>query len=598
MMKLELNNLKKSFGPKEILKGISFSFESGKIYLVKGVSGCGKTTLMNILGGIDKDFDGQVITSPEESGNIGYLFQRSLLLSSLTVRENLEVITDDDLKINELCVSLGINDLLEKKPNELSGGERQRISIARALLRDPGLLLCDEPTASLDFANSEMVAKMVCSQKSENRIIIVATHDTCFDKYADVILNLDYGKLSVSYEKEKAPASPEEAGPLLDDSIPSGETNGKCRFSSWRYSLKRHPKMFSFGAIFPLVFAFLLILFSSTVAENYADECIRIMKKSYPMDMFYYWKGIPGSYPEEMLKETKFYAPYEAEENGVLGLYLPEERSSIFKISGMITEGSFPDTADEILITPECIDIFFDGSSAKNIIGRTLRFCGRELTVAGVTASVQETNAEKHYNNDVYYRRKINGPVLFIPYETISRFGVPAETEFQVASYPDLADSQEALDLLAEFRMDDTPNQYYADIREEQISIDHAGHIISILLVITSVIAAGFMASILYEDLYYRRKEIGYLQIFGVPRRRVCNFVFVEYIMKLIMALLIGCLIYAGALIAYSTLMGALLRVDLKTVFLQLSGVAMVYLLAAFFGIRLFLRKSILKLVG
>ena len=443
-----------------------------------------------------------------------------------------------------------------------------------------------------------MVAKMICSQRRENRIIIVATHDTCFDKYADVILKLDYGSLSVSYEKETGPASEEDSRTLLDDSIPSGDTNEKSRFSPWRYSLKRHPKMFSFGAIFPLVFAVLLILFSTTVVENYANESIRIMRKSYPMDMFYYWKGISGEYPEQMAKETKFYEPYEAEENGVLGLYLPEKRSSIFRISGMITEGSFPDTADEILITPECIDIFFEGSSAKDIIGRTLRFCGRELTVAGVTASVQETNAEKHYNNDVYYRRKINGPVLFIPYETISRFGVPAETEFQVASYPDLADSQDALDLLAEFRMDDTPNQYYADIREEQISIDHAGHIILILLIISSVIAAGFMASILYEDLYYRRKEIGYLQIFGVSRRRVCSFVFAEYIMKLIMAILIGCLVYAGALIAYSALMGAFLRVDLKTVFLQIIGVAMVYLLAAFCGIRLFLRKSILTLIS
>lgn len=125
MSRLYLKNISKTYDSKEILKGINYSFESGKIYVIKGVSGCGKTTLLNILGKIDSEFEGQLSSDAEESAKIGYLFQKSLLLSSLTVRDNLKVIYNDKERIENLCEELNIGDLLERYPNELSGGEGQ-----------------------------------------------------------------------------------------------------------------------------------------------------------------------------------------------------------------------------------------------------------------------------------------------------------------------------------------------------------------------------------------------------------------------------------------------------------------------------------------
>lgn len=151
-MRIVLENIEKSYD-RPVLKSINYSFETGKIYVIKGVSGCGKTTLFNIIGGLEKDYSGKVskILNADEKDSsaeiIGYIFQYSLLLSNITIKDNLLLIKNDEGLINNLCESVGIAHLLEKFPEHLSGGERQRVAIVRALLLEPQILLADEPTA-------------------------------------------------------------------------------------------------------------------------------------------------------------------------------------------------------------------------------------------------------------------------------------------------------------------------------------------------------------------------------------------------------------------------------------------------------------------
>ena len=193
-MEIRLENVSKSYD-RPVLKDLNIRFESGKLYVIKGVSGCGKTTLLNIIGGVEKEYEGRMVCEPQKLRS-AYIFQRSLLLSALTVRENLELIRENADAVKEQAEALGIGSLLDKLPGTISGGERQRAAIERALLREPQLLLADEPTASLDDENSRKIAERIAALKREDRIVIAATHEDYFDEYADEILQLHYGVIT------------------------------------------------------------------------------------------------------------------------------------------------------------------------------------------------------------------------------------------------------------------------------------------------------------------------------------------------------------------------------------------------------------------
>ncbi len=130
-MEIRLKNVSKRYD-KEVLSRLSYSFGSGKLYVIKGVSGCGKTTLLNIIGGVDPEYEGELVLP--KKARISYIFQQSLLLSSLSVRDNLLLINSRNAKIEALARDLGIQNLIDRFPETLSGGERQRVAILRALL--------------------------------------------------------------------------------------------------------------------------------------------------------------------------------------------------------------------------------------------------------------------------------------------------------------------------------------------------------------------------------------------------------------------------------------------------------------------------------
>lgn len=168
-MFLEIKDLKKSFGTEEnrteVLKGIDFSVEKGQICVLLGPSGSGKSTLLNIIGGIDQADEGYVSINGEKTTDmkekrltqyrrrhLGYVFQMYNLIPNLSVRENIEVgayLSDRSLELDELLKTLGLYEHRNKLPNQLSGGQQQRVSIGRAIVKNPDILLCDEPTGTI-----------------------------------------------------------------------------------------------------------------------------------------------------------------------------------------------------------------------------------------------------------------------------------------------------------------------------------------------------------------------------------------------------------------------------------------------------------------
>ena len=227
-MFLEIQDLKKSFGQgeakTEVLKGINFSVEKGEICVLLGPSGSGKSTLLNIIGGIDSADSGYISINGEKTADmnekaltnyrrrhLGYVFQMYNLIPNLNVKENIEVgayLSDKSLDIDELLKTLGLYEHRHKLPNQLSGGQQQRTAIGRAIVKNPDILLCDEPTGALDYNTSKEILKLIedVNQKYGNTVIMV-THNDAIKNMADRVIKLSDGQIRKDYTNEvKIPA--------------------------------------------------------------------------------------------------------------------------------------------------------------------------------------------------------------------------------------------------------------------------------------------------------------------------------------------------------------------------------------------------------
>lgn len=215
-MFLTVKDLKKSYGSGstkvEVLKGINFEVQKGEICVLLGPSGSGKSTLLNIIGGIDDADSGYVSINDEKTKDmkeseltkyrrkhLGYVFQMYNLIPNLNVKENIEVgayLSDSPLDIDELLNTLGLSEHKYKLPNQLSGGQQQRTAIGRAIVKNPDILLCDEPTGALDYHTSKEILKLIedVNKKYGNTVIMV-THNDAIQNMADRVINLRDGEI-------------------------------------------------------------------------------------------------------------------------------------------------------------------------------------------------------------------------------------------------------------------------------------------------------------------------------------------------------------------------------------------------------------------
>lgn len=227
-MFLEIHEIRKSYGigesRTEILKGIDISIEKGEICVLLGPSGSGKSTLLNIIGGIDAPDSGYIAINGEKTvemnekrltryrrTHLGYIFQMYNLIPNLNVKENIEVgayLSNKPLDIEELLHTLGLYEHRNKLPNQLSGGQQQRTAIGRAIVKNPDILLCDEPTGALDYNTSKEILKLIedVNKKYGNTVVMV-THNDAIKLMADRVVKLRDGQIRKNYRNEtKIPA--------------------------------------------------------------------------------------------------------------------------------------------------------------------------------------------------------------------------------------------------------------------------------------------------------------------------------------------------------------------------------------------------------
>ncbi len=226
---LEIRSLTKSFGSGEakqdVLRGMDFTVKKGEFCVLLGPSGSGKSTLLNIIGGIDTPDSGFVSINGDKledmtekqltlyrRKHLGYVFQMYNLIPNLNVKENIEVgsyLSDDPLDVEEVITTLGLQDHKYKYPNQLSGGQQQRVSIGRAVVKNPDILMCDEPTGALDYKTSKEILALIedCNSKYGSTVIMV-THNEAIRYMADHVIKLRDGVVRHNDINEaKTPAS-------------------------------------------------------------------------------------------------------------------------------------------------------------------------------------------------------------------------------------------------------------------------------------------------------------------------------------------------------------------------------------------------------
>ena len=226
---LEIRDLKKSFGTgearQEVLRGMDFTVKKGEFCVLLGPSGSGKSTLLNIIGGIDTPDAGYVSIKGDRLADmsekqltiyrrkhLGYVFQMYNLIPNLNVKENIEVgayLSDSPLDVEEVLTTLGLQEHKYKYPNQLSGGQQQRVSIGRAVVKNPDVLMCDEPTGALDYKTSKEILKLIEDyNKKYGSTVIMVTHNEAIKYMADHVIKLRDGVVRHNdLNEKKIPAS-------------------------------------------------------------------------------------------------------------------------------------------------------------------------------------------------------------------------------------------------------------------------------------------------------------------------------------------------------------------------------------------------------
>lgn len=226
---IEFKNVSKRYkvGNQEIgaVKHVSFNIESGEFVVVLGASGAGKSTILNLLGGMDTVSEGQILVEGQDIVNfsekeltkyraekIGFVFQFYNLISNLNTLENVEFaieVSQKSLNPKDILKRVGLSERLKNFPSQLSGGEQQRVSIARAIAKNPLLLLCDEPTGALDYETGKEVLQLIKElNESTKKSVVLITHNSAISKIADKVIHVRSGQIEkIEYNSDKIPVS-------------------------------------------------------------------------------------------------------------------------------------------------------------------------------------------------------------------------------------------------------------------------------------------------------------------------------------------------------------------------------------------------------
>ena len=543
---IELKNIKKEYNH-IVLDNVNLKLETGNIYLLKGISGSGKTTLFNILSGLDSNYagdylwDGTVVKEMtidqqvEVVNQISYVFQQSLLFRKLTVKENLLFIKNDINSITNYAKEFNVLSLLEKYPEELSGGEKQRIALIRALLLDCKLLLFDEPTASLDPVNSSIFVKFLDKIDIQNKIIIIATHKNIYDDIANVVLKIDYGKITEVKIKKNEKAMKNKAN-----------KENKVKFNTLKYDIffayKRKKKRMILMLISILLF--LVIFFSVSIVKNFKKEYIKNQFQQYSLQVINVSRNKKELLSNEILKTYNNYIIETEEYNAYI---LLDEEDSIFTREDILIFGNFPSKDTEVLVNEEYVKSVFPNLNFNDAIGKEVEIKNNIFTIAGIIHR-GEYDGYLVYQNNPYYK-KIDKlykdyitPAVFVPYEKMKQIGTIVDSDEIVVTIS----KETALNFYMNsnnISMNITL-PWDSQLTSNYNSIQEYVKILLGILLLVFIFIFIFVGYKITLDLLYKKREFGYLQLFRVSKKRILFICLIDYLLEIMLSFVIAIICY------------------------------------------------------
>lgn len=549
---MQAKNIRKTYDNIHyVLNDFSYTFQKGKIYVVKGVSGCGKTTLINILGGIDKHYEGEILY---EKDRFAFVTQENMLFAKWTVLENLTFIRNDIKKIENLACKLRVDNLLDKYPKELSGGERQRICIIRALLSNPTVLFADEPAASLDARNSQTVAEAFMELRRENITIIIVSHKNCFDGIADEVIHLDYGKIKGIQYNHQDNINYQE--PEIIDT-----ENQKINYAFiFRSLFKKNREQFAFKKYWAMSIMFFLFLACLSLRLNFENEYANILTKEYPADVFFV-----SSTVSDLLKDSfqaTIYENYTLQGDGFKALGLLPGDDSGFYYKDMILFGSFPDNDDEVLVDERFAKDVLHESDYANVIKKTISISGKTFFIVGVVPSLNFDSSNEYITCNVYYQitnDELSGstilPRVYIPYDAISKIGTLSLEPFKMVKIENLYGGREKIYKDVREKIQEPIFPWDSKVSNIQSALNIIFIVILGITILVGLIAFLFQQNEVKLEYFYRKKEIGGLRLIGVRKGVIFLFLLSERLIRCCCALFFSFIFFlALCLIVYVVL--------------------------------------------
>lgn len=596
---IELKNVTKKYND-IVLNNISFKFNVGNIYVIKGISGSGKTTLLNLIANLDTDYQGDIYVNnknikeyskKERSlyfNNIGFMMQKSTLYHNLSIMDNLLLINKDKDLIKKYSKLFDVNDILYKYPSEISGGERQRVSFIRLLLNDNKIIILDEATSNLDKNNSLKFVSYLQKIDKTDKIIIISTHKDIFDNIADCVLNIRLGDI----------ASIKGNNINNNKKIVLNQNNIHRDFS---VLLKRRNKQNLFYKIC-MILMFLVLLLSFAIKLNFKREYIKKEMKIHPYLVVGLQKNYLDSYSNYIEKTYDFY--YYDDEYKVYPLFDVDDSN----LKNYIKIGTYPKKMDEVLINNAFYEKYFSNFDKESVINKKVIIKNKNYIIKGILTDNSELFPDM-YNTNCYYETiygltdsTVENEAIFMYTNELKNIGsinhtvndnvmVKLKKDYLFTYY------DENLEKYPAFLLSNEIGQYSIDVYKMSTNIDSMTKS-SIICVITLVIISSlFLINQISLELYYRKKEIGYLLLWHYSKDDVSYLITLLYIFEFIVNLIISSLLYLLISFIILKIFDFNLFISIKYILVLIIG----YLILLYFVISIplnkYLKKDILSLI-